>query len=298
VSGLWLAALLACAQLQQQDEWELIALNADLSILDARIRHGNTGWLRGQGQVRMDWLFRGQTPVIFARDGLPEETEDLGERGLRVGPDALRLLDDGTWTLEVRDESARAQLTLTPQIGGPAPVDRIEALGAWTLEAPVVLGELQGMLSAGSRSQLVDGRAVLTHRSGDDPPAVRGTDRLAVYLLGRGLTVGVDQTGGQVIAWAIVGDLVFDARDARVTRGEKGRLVIDLRPTADLVAHVLPRQPRHTRSPWDRLHALERWATGLWRGTPERRTQGARARLLIGGEPLETRAVIVEETYR
>ncbi len=296
--GLWLTGLLACQELHHQDRWELVAINHDLSVLDARLTRSNTGWLRGQGQVRLDWLFRGQSPVMFARDGLPEEVEASDDQGLSIGPDSLSQADDGSWSLSVRDAAARAELSLTPEIGGPAPATWPEGPDAWTVSAPVVLGQVQGMLAAGSRSQLVDGRAVLTRRTGHAPPSLRGEERLAVYVLGDGLTIGADQTGSQLISWAIVGDLVFDARDARLTHGEKGRLVLDLRPTADLVAHVLPRQPRHVQSPWRHLHGLERWLAGLWVGTPERRTQGARARLLIGGEALEARAVIVEERYR
>ena len=295
--GLWLIGLLACQELRHQDHWELVAINHDLSVLDVRMTQGNTGWLRGQGQVRLDWLFRRQTPVMFARDALPEEVGSHGSGGLSIGPDSLSQAEDGSWSLSIRDDAARAELSLTPQYGGPAPVPWPEDPEAWTVSAPVVLGQLQGMFSAGSRSQLVDGRAVLTRRTGHAPPSLRGTERLAVYVLGDGITIGADQTGSQVISWALVGDLAFDARDARLSRGDKGRLVLDLRPTADLVAHVLPRQPRHVQTPWRHLHGLERWLAGLWVGTPERRTQGARARLLIGGEALETRAVIIEERF-
>ncbi len=299
--ALALGGLLACPAVQElrtQERWELIAINQDLSVLDAQLTVGNTGWLRGQGTVSLDWLIRDQSPLRFLRTGLPEETETLTHGGLLVGPDALRHEDDGTWTLAIRDAETRAQLTLRPFLGGPAPVPWPEAPDAWTVAAPVVLGEVQGMVASGSRSTLVDARGVLTRRRGDSPPALRGTARLAVYVLGEGVAIGLDGSGPQAMSWAVVGDLALDARDARLTRGkQKGRLVLDLRPTADLVAHILPRQPRAVRSPWTHLHRLERWVLGAWLGTPTRRTQGARAQLVMGGERSEARAVIVEERF-
>ncbi len=291
----WLA-LLACGDLKHQETWELIGVDGDLSVIDLRISRSDTGWLRHQGQTRLHWLVRDQTPVLFARDALPEEVETLPQ-GLAVGPDAVERADDGSWALRVRDEHAQARLTLQPRLGGPSPVRLGEDPGAWTIAAPVVLGELQGVVSAGSRSAVVDGRAVLTHRAGSPAPATTGTERLAVYVLGDSVAVGLDRTGTEQLSWAVVGDLALDARDARLTRGKKGRLVIDLRPTADLVAHVLPRKPRLVRDPWEALHPVERFFARLWLGEPSRRTQGARAQLLVGGERLEARAVIVEERF-
>ena len=292
-----LALLVGCGELTTQDHWELIGINHDLSVLDARITTGNTGLLKGQGHVRVDWLFRDQTPVYHGRDGLADEVTVPERGGLMVGPDGLALMEDDSWRLQVRDAEAQAELSLVPQLGGPPAVVWTDGERSTTLSAPVVLGGLHGFLSSGSRSALVDARAVLTHRTGDATVALVGTRRLAVYVLGEGLTIGMDQTGGQALAWAVVGDLVFDARDARLTEGEKGRLVLDLRPTADLVVHVLPRRPRSIRHPWEHLHRLERWLLSAWHGTPRRRTQGAQARLLIGGEALEARAVILEQSW-
>ncbi len=295
--GFALWALSACGDLTQQDTWEILGVNQDLAVIDARLETSNTGFLKGQGRIRFDWIFRDQTPVYHGRDGLPGEILSPESGGLMVGPDGLSLGEDGTWSLEVRDEETRAMVSLRPSLGGPAPMTWEDDHGDWTVEFPVVLGELGGFVTSGPRSALVKGHGVLTHRHGDAPPAFAGTQRLAVYILGEDTTLGVDLTGPRAVSWAIIGDYAFDARDARLNKGKRGRLVLDLRPTADLVAHVLPRRPRSVRRPWEHLHLLERWLLKGWHGNPVRRTQGGRVNLLIGGESLEARAVIVEVTW-
>jgi hypothetical protein len=295
--ALWFATLVACGDLTRQETWELIGVTQDLAVVDARFSVTNTGVLKGQGHARFDFLFHDQMAIYYGRDGLPEETQTTELGGMSVGPDTLRLQEDGTWNLQIKDNDARARLDLRPLIGGPSPLTWETEDGDWTLEAPVVLGELVGVVSAGPRGALIQGHGVLTHRHGSAPPAFAGTERLAVYILGDGITVGLDLTGSRAISWAIVGDYAFDARDARFSRQKKGRLILDLRPTADLVVHILPRKPRSIRHPWEHLHRLERWLLKAWHGTPVRRTQGARANLLIGGEALQARAVIVEVTW-
>jgi len=290
-----LLALLACDGLTDQETWEVFAINDDLAVLDARLGTTNTGLLRGQGHVRFDWLFTDEVPVYHGRDGLPEEVEHLPDGGLRVGPDALSHdPESGFWQLEVRDEEARARLELRPTLGGPAPLTWEDGDGHWTVEAPVVLGDVRGYLKSGARDALVDGHAVIFHRHGDAAPTLAGQARHGVYILGDDLSIGLDQTGARATSWAIAGDLAFDARDARLAIGERGRMVIDLRPTADVVAHVLPRRPRSVRRPLEHLVWLERWLLRIWRGTPVRRVQGAKVRLLLGGQALEARGVIVD----
>ena len=61
-----------------------------------------------------------------------------------------------------------------------------------------------------------------------------------------------------------------------------------------IVSLVLPRRPRSVRRPLEHLVWLERWLLRIWRGTPVRRVQGAKVRLLLGGQALEARGVIVD----
>jgi hypothetical protein len=111
--GAWL--LLACGtgtdSLWWQESWEVLVVDRDRAVVDARFFQTNTGLIRSQGHVRFDRFAHREVPIFYGRDALPGNTEALG--ALRVGPDQL-VEKDGVWDLRILSGHLDARLTLHP----------------------------------------------------------------------------------------------------------------------------------------------------------------------------------------
>jgi hypothetical protein len=298
--GAWL--LLACGSgadsLWWQDSWEVLAVGRDRAVVDARFFRTNTGLIRGQGHVRFDRIAHREVPVFYGRDALPrdtvipESTEALG--ALRVGPDQL-LEKDGTWDLRVLSGELDARLTLQPD-DTPAP-PTLQRDG-WQVDAVVPSASVEGILRAGQRNSMLQGRAVILHRWGHRPPARKGTTRVAAFVMDAEFSLGIDQTGADALAWAWVDGRSWSTESALVRRVGDGVVEMDFRPEAPIVARLVPVPPHHRRLLWDHLSVLEQWVLARVTGRAERRIRGANAEVRVGEKTLEAPALILVEDYR
>ena len=295
-----LIGLLGClsAVPRAEESWEIAAINQDLNLLDLRMSRGDTELLRGQGRARLDLASRQDIPLSFARDGLPAEVQAPPEGGLVVGPDSLLRGEDG-WTLRLQEEGLLARLRLLTDGAAADPVVQSSNRGSWSVEAPVLRGELQGMLQAGTRGEMYAARAVLIHRKGEDPPGLRGTAQHAVYVMDKDLSVGIDQTGSLALSWILVGDAMWLHEPGMLRPHKGGGWEMDFRPSADLYVRVIPRKRPSLRTPMlDRLSTPERWLVRALVGEPTRRIQGCRAELTIAGVRHTAPAMLVAVEYR
>ena len=296
--ALWLACGGGPDALTYQESWELLGINTNGALLDARFSRTNTGVLRGQGHARIDWLFPRQTPIFYGRDALPRDTVVGETLGIQVGPDHI-LKQSGQWDLQVNAGEFDARIQLQEQVPGPGALhwdDQGES-DTWTVASHVALGEIGGFLRAGRRDSVVQGHGALLTRHGTTPPGLSGTRRTTAVVLEEGLTIGIDQTGSRALAWAVVGPIAYDASTAAIHRPEPGVVELDFRPSADIVARLHTRKPHLRRFPWEHLTWLERHLVGLVKGIPVRRLQAARAEITVAGESHRAKGLVVVTDY-
>jgi hypothetical protein len=287
------------AGLLGQDGYELLGLNVDNTVLDVRVGRNNTGLLRGAGTFALDLDGRRELPLSYGRRGPPTMvTAAPDDSALLIGPDGLRR-DGLGWTVDVRDVDLDLRLRLTPTAeGGPSP-EAVETSrrGRFGAEALVGAGDLRGVLRAGTRDLLVDGWGVLTRRRGDDPPALRGAARTALFVHTAGFSMGIDLTGGGALCWARLGDEALDARDCKLT--EDGRLVsFDLRPSAPIGGLVqLWKQPNAQAELRHGLSDPEVWLLNAVVGRPIRSLRAGAATVYGPGGSFAAQALALTVRY-
>lgn len=293
-----LAAALGCGDgrpeqsLRWREQWELIGALEDGSIVDARVSVANTGLLRGQGHLRLERWSPRETAIVTGVDAPPGVVAlDPERRALTMGRDGLRAVEGGAWRYELQSADMGATLTLAPELDALPPLTVLEGGGQWAIEALVPAGELSGWLESGKQGGLQRGRGVLIHRGGDGRPA---GERAAAYVLGPGLSIGLDEQGGLRLAWAALDGHRMNAADARLSWEEGGgAATLDLRPGADLWVRLAPRPPEGSRDPHEHLlsaeRALLRWAAP----TPPRRLQRALAEVHLGDEVRKVPALLL-----
>ncbi len=292
--GAWL--LLACASgsdsLWWQDSWEVLAVGRDGAVVDARFFQTNTGLVRGQGHVRFDRFAHKEVPIFYGRDALPRDT--VADGALKVGPDQL-VEKEGSWDLRVLSGELDARLTLQPDDTPPPPTLKRDG---WQVDAVAPSATVEGIVRAGQRNSMLQGRAVILHRSGDRPPARKGTHRVAAFVMDAEFSLGIDQTGSDALAWAWVDGRSWSAESALVRRLEDGVVEMDFRPEAPIVARLVPVPPHHRRLLWDHLSGLEQWVLARVTGRAERRIRSANAHVQVGEETLQAPALILVEDFR
>ncbi|MCB9778851.1 MAG: hypothetical protein H6742_09830 [Alphaproteobacteria bacterium] len=208
-----LALVVACGDRPQdgprwREQWELLGLAEDGSVIDARLTVGNTGLLRGQGHMRVDRWFEERAPVLYGRDVGPAEVEvSADRRRVMLGLDGLtHHAAEGEAperiTLQARDQEASAAVHAAPRfpLAEPPATRWQEGGGEWAVEALAPVADLSGWLSGGERGGLVTGRGVVLHRGGDGYPA---GPRTTFVALGHDLAVGIDQHGAGLLAWGM-----------------------------------------------------------------------------------------------
>jgi len=293
----WL--LLACAtgesSLFFQESWEVLAINNDQSLLDIRFSRGNTGILKGQGQSRFDLVLGKEVPILYGRNALPRDTEPTPETGLAIGPDKIQQTPEG-WDVQFQSSELNARLTIQNQPNVETVQTRLSP--SWQVDAPSTLAHIEGFVHAGTRSSLINGQSVVLHRYGDDPPGLRGTTRVAAFVLHEDASLGVDQRGVNALAWAHTEGRSWNAETAVVKRLSGGVVEMDYRPSAPIVARLEPGKSRLRRQPWEHLYGLERWLLGIARGVPDRRIRSATAEVRVGEASFRAPALILVVDYR
>ncbi|MEC7240013.1 MAG: hypothetical protein VXW32_02140 [Myxococcota bacterium] len=267
-----------------QDQWMVLGLNSDSSILDVRLSTGNSGMLAGGGQVRADWVSLQDGGLGYARQGLrPDVTVSTG--GIAIGPDSLKNQSD-EWVLRIQsgELDSRVQLTNT-LLEAPQSLDN-----DWRMST-LFAGPMQGVIRAQNQSALLQGYAVGIRAWGTTPPSLAGKTRRSAFVLAEDLAIGIDQVGSQATGFAVVAGQQLDASTAML-RKDEGIYVLDFQPAADLEVRITPRKPHRQTSPWDHLYAIERWIASLRYGRPVHRVRAGQASVRLGDRQLEARAVI------
>jgi hypothetical protein len=274
------------------ETWEVIALADDGALVDMTFTRGNTGLWAGAGKARASVSAKGEGAVLFGLDAMPDNVEELN-RGLAIGPDRLSE-DGGVWMIQFAEGSALdgfrdLRVSVSDGQGRTDPVE----MGDWTVEAVETLGHIQGFSRVGQRDRLIDGNAVILHRVGEKPPVLRGATRMAAFVLDDTLSIGIDQVGSQVLAWAVIDGVSLPTDDAVLRIGPNNEVQLDFRPTLDLAVQIDPRRPRVRSEPFEHLSGPELMLVDSWVGTPTRRVSRGSAIGVFEGRPLSSSAVLL-----
>ena len=241
-----------------REQWELLILTEDGGLVDARVGVGNTGILRRQGHLRANRWSALDSPILFALDGGPGDIDMSDSHdAIRVGSALLGRYESGdNWTLRVSDETANAIVHVDP--GGPTPpmATSLDPSGQWTMTSPITHGSAHGWFTAGRRGGMFQGRAVALHRGGDGRPS---GPRHAAFVLGNGISIGLDEQGGQRLAWARIGDMDVPMDDLKQQVDAGGTHILDFRPAAALEVRLRPTGVGGTLDVLDHLYAPERF---------------------------------------
>lgn len=288
-------ALWACsgqAALTWQDQWELLALDRDLSILDVRLGTSSTGTWRGAGLTWVTWAPRGEPPLDFDRLAPPPATR-VDAHGATIGGDRLAPpADHAAGEVHVRSDQTSLQLTLDRALPGPA-----AGAEAWHTEVVAREVRVRGAFAQLEGRALVNARGVLLRRRGDRPPALTAADHHAFYVVDEDLAVGFDRTGDVAVAWARVGDVDLDTTGATLALLPTGTWEATLNPVLPLVVRLQPRAPVARSIPRGPLSGPERWLLSLVGREPQRLVRGADARVHVAGRVEQRRAIVVTVTW-
>jgi hypothetical protein len=257
-----LISVLACSgtpmdSLSWREQWEILVLAEDGSLIEGHVSVGNTGMMRGQGHFRANRWNAETTPILFAMDGGPGDVHvSDSHSAVRVGTDLLGQYEDGPhWTMRLSHEEANATIQVDP--GGPAVpmATTMEDSGQWTVASTITHGRAQGWFTAGRRGGMFNGRAVTFHRGGDGRPP---TERSTLVAMGTDVSIGWDNQGSTRLAWARMKDEDISLEDLEHTVDEAGLHRLDFRPAGDLFIDFEPTAAGGTTDGFEGLYPPER----------------------------------------
>ena len=107
------ALLLACSgtdSLRYQDSVELLGINGDGVLVDARLSWHNEGLLAGQSEVTFDLIQRRSEPVHYRQLALPERSTH--EATSLVAADDSLMKRGGDWVMDINSDDLKARLGL------------------------------------------------------------------------------------------------------------------------------------------------------------------------------------------
>lgn len=242
--------------LRWSERWEMIGALEDGTTIDGRVSVGNTGLLRGQGHVRLERWNPHESPIIAGSDAPPGLVAlDPDRASVRMGRDGIWQEEDGSWRFALLSSDLGATLTLDPELEKVGPEVAMVDGQQWASEAVIPTGKLSGWLESGKRGGLLQGRGVLIHRGGDGRPE---GPRLAAFVLGSDLGLGIDTLGGASLSWVGLNGHLQDSRDAQLSASADGTILLDFRPAANVWASLRPRPPAGSRDPYEHLLGFER----------------------------------------
>jgi hypothetical protein len=281
-------ALLGCvpANLTATESIEVYVLNSDGSILDGRFTVSNSGLFLGQGHISLDWIPATGIHSPYKRSHTEPSITETGEPvRVAVGPDTLIQEEDG-WEFTVSSGEFDMRLQLTNGREGP-----MFGNDGWTTRALLVGATATGSLRSGPAHSIVTGDAIIINRGGDAPPSLEGIGRDSVYVFSSDFSIGIDQVGGDAVAWAFFQDQPLEASDA-VLSHQDGSFLLDFRPSVPLYVEVATSSPHLASDPWRHLTYLEKLAGGLVFSDHIRRTRGGVARVYFEDDNYSARAII------
>lgn len=290
--GAWL--LLACLgpeqSTHQTQSWEILSIQQDGSLLDVRFSQSNTGMIAGQGRVRLDWVPLNTTAIQYARHALPGDIQ-WGSGGIWVGPDSLTSTQ-GDWSLQIQSDPMNARVQIKNTLTTPSKSSGND----WDIKT-LFAGPITGVLRSGSQSPVLSGYALGVQRQGSNPPGLRGTQRIGATVLGKDISIGIDQSGAQALAFAVIGGKRLDATTA-VLQKNTGGIHLDFRPATDLEVNIRPKKPHLQSDPWNHLYSVERWIAGIRFGRPVRRLRAGHAEVRLGERRINAQAVISVNDFK
>jgi hypothetical protein len=290
--GAWL--LLACLgpeqSTHQTKSWEILSIHQDGSLLDVRFSQSNTGMIAGQGRVRLDWVPLNTTGIQYARHALPGDIQ-WGSDGIWIGPDSLKNTQ-GDWSLQIQSDPMNARVQIKNTLTTPSKSSGND----WDIET-LFAGPITGVLRSGSQAPVLSGYALGVQRQGSNPPGLRGTQRIGATVLGKDISIGIDQSGAQALAFAVIGGERLNATTA-VLQKNTGGIHLDFRPATDLEVNIRPKRPHLQSDPWNHLYSVERWIAGVRFGRPVRRLRAGHAEVRLGERRINAQAVISVNDFK
>jgi hypothetical protein len=293
-----LFALLSCApeqSLHWAEQWELLVLDPGRMTLDLRITRSNSGWLKGDTSVRGAAIAKDEGTLLFGLDGRPGDVEVL-QSGIRVGPDLLRG-HSGGWEVQLQeggDLGDPRNLRLNIETAGE-PDNSLE-LQDWSVRPLELLGRTSGYLSTTGRNQLVSGKALLLHRSGTRPPSWEGEGHTTVFVSAPNISIGIDQTGGQALAWASI-DGTLAWADAVLSGDFEEGWRLDFSPELPLVVEIRTRGQSHVSDPYAHLSSPEATLLQGAKGSLRRELRTGRAKIQVADQLVQGSAVVVQTRW-
>lgn len=293
-----LFSLLSCTPQQSltwAEQWELLVLDPGRTTLDLRITRSNSGWLKGSASVRGAAISKEEGTMLFGVDGAPGDVELL-ESGVRVGPDLLRG-HNGGWELQLQegaDLGDPRNIRLNIETAGD-PGHSLELEG-WSVRPLELMGRSNGYLSTTGRNQLLGGKALLLYRGGERPPSWDGTPHTTVFVTAPGISIGIDQTGSQALAWANINGTLAWA-DAVLSGGFEEGWRLDFSPELPLQVEIRTRGQGHVSAPYSHLSAPEATLLHASRGELRRELRTGRAKIQVGDQALQGSAVVVQTQW-
>lgn len=293
-----LLSLFSCTPEQSltwSEQWELLVLDPGRMTLDLRFTRSNAGWLKGGATVSGAAISKEKGTLLFGLQGAPGDVEVL-ESGLRVGPDLLRGHSAG-WEVQLQEGGELGDprnLRLNIETAGDP--DNSLALQGWSIRPMELMGRTNGFISTTGRNELVGGKALLMHRSGARSSSWQGSAHTTVFVTAPQLSIGIDQSGTQALAWAnIDGTLAW--ADAVLTGSFEEDWRLDFSPELPLIVDIRTRGQGHVSAPYGHLTTPEAMALQASKGTLKRELRTGRAKIQVAGQTVQGSAVVVHTEW-
>jgi hypothetical protein len=297
----WLAPLLALAllgcsaapgdKLSWRESWTLLAVDEGGMWIEAELSRGNTGLLRGQGDLSVTVFPHKESAVLLQRRAAPQTVSFQTELGqIHLAQDRLERTTDG-WTLQVREgrEALDATLRLVPWVDELPPATLVEGKRQWIAGAPVPFGEVSGAWRAGEQGGLVRGHGMLLRSSSDTLPGAK-PDHGTLVLLGTQRALAVQRAGDGSLAWCAGPEGVVASRDVVIERSRRD-ITVSLGTGQRATLHLGPRAV--VREPWSHLLGFERLLARMLDRLPLRTYQRGQAEIEADGERWPAKALMV-----
>lgn len=270
-----------------RESWEMVALTDDGMVMDARLVIGNTGLLKRQGHLTVDFISPTTTPLQVRRDLSPSAiARDPSGQLLTLLTNELQMTDR-SWTLLVREgqKALDATVVLADDIvphGGDRPswiepVALVEGDARWEVSAPVPAATLAGAWRSGDLGGILRGYGVATYAAGDVPPD-GDVERQDVTAAGPHWAFGIRTLGDAGLAWFADDRGIRTSRSVSLRR-DGDRIKISLQPQLAMDATLDLKAAGLVTQVWKHLLFFESWIVGLAWSPPDRETRLASIRI-------------------
>ncbi len=309
-------------RLTWREYWEILAITDSGTVLEARVGAGNTGLLRGQGEVWFTLFPPMESPLMLHRSTAGVWRSRTGDE-LRLAYDRIEMQQE-QWVFSLREDEAHMDATLvlaaTPlpvnatndQHRGVPPTVLREGQRQWTVGVPIPLASLSGAWSSQAEGDVLRGTGVALRRAGDTWPGK--VPRVSLYVMDATWSVGMESLGmspsiverihqrplgtenpeTRALTWfASSKDGLQVGRSISIRR-DLDRAFFDFSPDIPITVTMETDQDFLSMDPWENLLFFEKW-TARALGASRRRTMRRGMALVEGaGEPRRARAILLE----